>query len=275
MRSAYFPVLNPQVLELPVYMCFTGAIYQDPIARDDKFPYFQWIQCVSGKGKLQVGGSLFEVGNGQGMLLYPNEPHEYYAASDEPWETHWMVLGGFAVENIVRLAGMTRSGSYTLSNSNVTLSHMKNARMIVQSGQHWAGLECAKIAYCMLMDISRFISLNSESDEQQTERLQSVVEYMEQRYAEVITLEQLAAVLNISVQHLCSLFKKIHSKRPIEYLHHIRINKSKTLMFEDKSLTIQEIANRVGFETPGYFSSVFKRLEGVTPSVFQQLNGLR
>jgi AraC family transcriptional regulator, arabinose operon regulatory protein len=275
MRLAYYPMLSPKVLDLPVFMCFTGAIYQDPISRDDNFPYFQWIQCVSGKGRLSVGGTQFEVGIGQGMLLYPNEPHEYYATSEEPWETHWMVLGGFAVENLVRLAGMTRSGSYTLSNSDVTLSHMKTARTIVQTGQHWAGMECAKIAYCLLMDINRFITFNSESTEQQSIRLQRVVEYMEQHYAEVITLEHLAAVLDISLQHLCYLFKKIHGKRPIEYLNHVRINKSKTLMFEHKDLSIQEVARRVGFDNPGYYSSVFKSLEGITPSIFQQLNGLR
>jgi AraC family transcriptional regulator of arabinose operon len=46
-------------------------------------------------------------------------------------------------------------------------------------------------------------------------------------------------------------------------------------MFKEGSIKMQEVARRSGFESPSYFSSVFKRLEGLSPEQFKKIHGIR
>ncbi|MNW17971.1 HTH-type transcriptional activator Btr [compost metagenome] len=61
----------------------------------------------------------------------------------------------------------------------------------------------------------------------------------------------------------------------MEYVNRERINRSKELMFRESDIKMHEIAQRVGFDSPSYFSSVFRRIEGLSPEQFKKIHGMR
>lgn len=63
--------------------------------------------------------------------------------------------------------------------------------------------------------------------------------------------------------------------RPMEYVNRERINKSKEWMFREPGMKMHEIATRVGFDNASYFSSVFKRISGMSPEHFKKFHGMR
>jgi YesN/AraC family two-component response regulator len=84
-------------------------------------------------------------------------------------------------------------------------------------------------------------------------------------YAREITLNKAAESIFVSGFYLIHLFRKEMSQTFLDFAGKIRIDQAKALLKKDKTLRIQEIAERVGYNDPNYFAKTFKKLTGVTP----------
>lgn len=91
--------------------------------------------------------------------------------------------------------------------------------------------------------------------------------------SEMPSLPEIFADLGRSYHHLCRIFRSTYAISPIEYVNALRIERAK-LLLRDTNLPIANIAQRVGFDNPAYFSRVFKKLAGTSPAQFSQLNYL-
>ena len=92
--------------------------------------------------------------------------------------------------------------------------------------------------------------------------------YMEQHYAENITVQRLAELGYISASTLNRKFKQEIGMTPIDYLIEIRIERSKILL-RRKSISITDIAMRCGFGSSAHFSSCFQNRLGMTPTDYR------
>ncbi|MDF2700580.1 MAG: hypothetical protein K0Q49_2139 [Haloplasmataceae bacterium] len=97
-----------------------------------------------------------------------------------------------------------------------------------------------------------------------------MIDFLNERYNQKITLNELGNLLEVSPSYAGAIFKEITGKTPIQYLHQVRINKAKQLLLEGYSIT--DISNEVGFNDLFYFSKYFKKYEGVSPSEFKNLS---
>jgi AraC-like DNA-binding protein len=275
MSNNVFPVISESEKGLPFYLIGVGCHYhQEHIKRPQGYPNFQWIQCHYGKGELLLEGNCYKIGPQQGMFLYPNVPHEYYEIKG-PWKVDWIGFDGYLVNTLVNVLGFHRSGVYYVGNADLILAKMRQALTIAKSNDYFKGMECSGIIYELLLNLFKYTSHSSDDSIQQKNfRLQPVFDFIEHNYDKVITLEILAQTINVTPQHLCLLFKKALKMRPFEYLNHVRINKSKDLIFSKRGLNIKEIAGAVGYESDSYFCAIFKEIEGISPGQFRKLHGI-
>lgn len=101
------------------------------------------------------------------------------------------------------------------------------------------------------------------------ERLQSILIYIQEHYAEKITLDDLARSVNICRSECCRFFKAQIGETLFHYLLHYRIHKSLSLLTET-SLSITEIAERTGFSSPAYFSRIFHKFMELSPAAYRK-----
>ncbi len=92
--------------------------------------------------------------------------------------------------------------------------------------------------------------------------------YIETHYMEDISLQDAAAQLHYSDAYFCRFFKQNFDKNFIMYLSELRVEKAKELL-EDMTINVKDISNKVGFRDSSYFTKVFKRITGVTPSEYR------
>lgn len=92
--------------------------------------------------------------------------------------------------------------------------------------------------------------------------------YIKEHYAEPLTLTQVAKTVSVHPVYLSSRFAQYCGQNFMEYLTNYRIIKAKELL-EHTNLQIQEIATRVGYLDTAYFSRIFRRECGVTPSHYR------
>lgn len=97
-----------------------------------------------------------------------------------------------------------------------------------------------------------------------------VIDYIREHYEENITRTTLAQVVNFSPEYLGKVFKKQMGVSINDYINKYRIEKAKKLL-SSTNYKVIDIALMVGFENMPYFSSVFKKYEGITPGEYKKL----
>ncbi|ANQ49869.1 helix-turn-helix transcriptional regulator [Flammeovirga sp. MY04] len=83
-----------------------------------------------------------------------------------------------------------------------------------------------------------------------------------------LTLEELAKLCHLSLSSFKREFQKVFNETPSKYFTTQRINKAKELLSKT-DLPINEIAYEIGYNDPLYFTRIFKKREGVSPSQFR------
>ncbi|WP_042160253.1 response regulator [Paenibacillus gorillae] len=101
--------------------------------------------------------------------------------------------------------------------------------------------------------------------------VQKTVRILQEKYTDGVTLEEIAAELHITPEYLSGLFTRETGRNFTAFLKEHRIRKAKELLLES-GLKMFEIAQRVGYPDPKYFSRVFKEMTGLSPAEYQKLN---
>ena len=98
--------------------------------------------------------------------------------------------------------------------------------------------------------------------------VEAAKEYVRENYGEKLTLAAIASKIGISQGYLSSVFKKQTGGNLNDYINQMKIEKAKELL-EKHEYMMYEISDMLGFENPYYFSKVFKKLTGITPSEYE------
>lgn len=96
-------------------------------------------------------------------------------------------------------------------------------------------------------------------------RLTDIMAYIGRHYAEPLSLSLLSRRFSLSPSYIARLFQKELSVKPSEYINRLRIFMAKS-MLEETNMTVTEIAQKTGFSDVYYFSRVFKKITGSSPT---------
>lgn len=100
----------------------------------------------------------------------------------------------------------------------------------------------------------------------------NAMNYIEQNYAEKISLEMLAKYTNLSTYYLSKQIKKETGLNLLDNVNNIRIEKSKYLLL-NTNISILDIAQKIGFNYQNHFAATFKKFTGISPNEFRKTLG--
>lgn len=92
--------------------------------------------------------------------------------------------------------------------------------------------------------------------------------YIMEHYMDDISLEDVASVVEVSPYYLSKIFKEKEGVNFIDYLTDLRMKKAVELL-EANTLSVKEVSFEVGYQDPNYFSRIFKKNFGVTPTEYR------
>ena len=101
--------------------------------------------------------------------------------------------------------------------------------------------------------------------------IQSVVYFINQNYAEDITIHKIAEEIGISESHMIAQFKKETGTTPAIYLRDTRLNAAENLLISTDE-EIQGISGRVGIPDANYFIKLFKERYDMTPKAYRKMH---
>ncbi len=105
--------------------------------------------------------------------------------------------------------------------------------------------------------------------QRQRDFIYKVFTYIHEHYSENISLSALASECYMTAAHFSRTFKALMGEPPISYINQYRINKA-TVLLTTTTLSLKELAARVGFADEAYFSRAFKKYKGESPTAFSR-----
>jgi len=110
---------------------------------------------------------------------------------------------------------------------------------------------------------------NRSATEETREIVRRAIVHIHRHYGEPLTRKEIAKGVNLSARHLDRCFREQMGITPMTYLSRFRLRQSRRLL-ESSPLNISEVAATVGFSDSGYFSRVFRRDMGMSPSEYRR-----
>jgi two-component system, response regulator YesN len=97
-----------------------------------------------------------------------------------------------------------------------------------------------------------------------------VKEYLRNHFSQEISLNELALRFHVNQPYLARLFKRCEGLAPVRYLHDLRIAHARRLLSEHPTMEIKQVGSLCGYPDQGYFSRIFKREVGVSPTEYRE-----
>lgn len=256
---------------LPLRVELVGIDHrQEPIRRPSGMPCYQWFYCVKGQGEFIVNSQRSVISEGQGLLIYPQVSHIYQALTPD-WTVHFFGFSGSLCHEILTTLEMHETGVYHFSRPEVFVRHIQSFDKIRRQAMPAKTREYSKECYAFLLDLSPCITrINPSSYVDADDLITKLILYLEHHYDRDISLDELAELVGLSKEYMCSLFKKTMKQTIMHYLLTIRISHARTLLIRFPEKKVLEIAEMCGFESPSYFGKRFKLETGMTPDAFRK-----
>lgn len=96
-----------------------------------------------------------------------------------------------------------------------------------------------------------------------------LLQHLSSHYPEELNMRDAAQMVNLSPYHFCRMFKRATGKTLVEYIHLLRVNQAERMLLETES-SVAAIAEKVGFGSISYFSTVFKKHKNLTPTEYRK-----
>ncbi|MFD1907239.1 helix-turn-helix transcriptional regulator [Paenibacillus rhizoplanae] len=99
--------------------------------------------------------------------------------------------------------------------------------------------------------------------------IEKVKRYIESNYHKDLSIEEVSEVADLSISHFCTLFKQISGYTFLEFVTHCRMENAKYIL-RSSNVKVYQVAPLVGYQDPRYFTQVFKKATGKTPTEYRE-----
>ena len=242
---------------------------------------FEMIYVKGGCARITVNHQLFEVKKGDLIFISPYSLHSVEIPAGESF-SHICFCFDLNLLPDTKLSENLLDGIVYITNLIDSKSRYNNPlcnmfididEAMTSSLPYWElcvqGNINLMFAYIMRNNLTSISTLHSES----RDFCIKVSKYMKAHYKEKLTSSIIAADLNFHQGYFCRIFKKNFSVCFSDYLNMYRLEKAKSLLLKSE-LSVTDIAYEVGYESPSYFTKIFRIQNGVSPRKFRELNSI-
>ncbi len=243
---------------------------------------FEMLYLSSGQRFFFINDRTFKVKEGDLILIHPNVLHK--ATSNEALNCEGVLLyflekqlsPGQPIREILKPLFQNETVAFSLSLSARAFVDELFSKMLgeyrTMNNEYFLAMQ----AY--VLELLIFLSRNSKQSPSASfehpspihEKVSDIAAYINQHYAQALSLNFLAGHFYISPNYLCKVFKEVTDFTLIEYINNVRVKEAKRLLLESREKVV-DIAEKVGFGSITNFGRVFKEVTGHPPLYYRKL----
>ena len=233
---------------------------------------YQLLYVASGKTHFYFSGKEQIVSAGHMVLLQPYQQQHYEYFGEEKPEVYWVHFTGGEVQSVLR--------KYEIPIDDPVFYSGTFSAYIYLFKEMISELQTCRTGYEELLSMylqQIFLQIQRTGQAERIpasnyiqEEMDYACRYFNKHYNEPISIGEYAKSRNMSVSWFQRKFKQIVNHTPMQYLLIIRLNNAASLL-ETTDYSIAAISAIVGYEDPLYFSRIFRKQKGLSPSDFRKL----
>jgi AraC-like DNA-binding protein len=247
--------------------------YYFEFERGRELPEYQLLYLTEGEGTFR--STTFRettIREGDLFLLFPDEWHTYRPNHRTGWKSYWIGFKGRNMDDRVRAGFLSPTKPiYHVGYSPDIIQLYKTAyQTALEEGAYSQQLLAGIVNHLigMMYSLERNIELKSRSMIH-VEMVNKAILRIREELESPLTIQKVAEDLGMSYSNFRKLFKEHTGLSPATYQQELRLQRAKELL-TTTNMSIKEIAYRLNFESPDYFSSKFKSKTGRKPTDLRQ-----
>jgi len=224
---------------------------------------------VSGNVSFMVENNVYPISSGDIIITRPNEVHHcvYHSECRHEHYCVWISMSGDFMQDMSsaffdRKAGEGNLISMSDEDKKKLFDHLKKIRNEDHGRATKRDTESMSHFFGILGLIEKYKEKTLPAKEL-PERMKNILTYIEKRFYDACTVEDIANEFFISRSALVNMFKRYMNLSPSKYIEAKKFSYAKSML--EKGNSVQEVCDACGFSDCSYFISVFKRRFGVTP----------
>ncbi|MCI8826142.1 MAG: AraC family transcriptional regulator [Lachnospiraceae bacterium] len=234
---------------------------------------FQLLYVAGGKAHFYFDGSEKDtvVTAGHMVIYRPKEPQRYVYYGTEQTEVYWVHFTGSNVKNLLRSYGITDDMRVIHTGSSPDYARL--FKQMIQELQRCQA-DYKEMLVILLQQIfilvHRYLTTEHKLKNDYLDiEMEAALGYFNEHYNTDLCIEEYARSKGMSVSWFIRNFKQYTGTTPMQYIVAVRIANAQMLL-ETTNDNITEIGHIVGYENPLYFSRIFKKQKGLSPSEYRK-----
>ena len=205
---------------------------------------------------------------GDFFLLFPGEWHSYHPTGPRGWKKFWIGFSGHNMDDRVRAGFLSPTKPiYHVGFSDAIVSLYRSALDAAMAEEAYSQQLMAGVVnhlIGLMYSLERNIELKTRN-QQHVDMVNRARLRIREELESPLTIQQVAEEMGVSYSNFRKLFKEHTGLSPATYQQDLRLQRAKELL-STTNMSIKEIAYRLNFESPDYFSSKFRIKTGRKPS---------
>jgi AraC family transcriptional regulator of arabinose operon len=229
------------------------------------------IYCIDGYGGIETNNQMYDLSPNTLFVIPAHQAHSYWASQDSPWSIFWIHFAGNISDNFKDQFGIVKSITQSSrSRKNDRIRLFNEVLTVLESGFTNDIMEFSNLYLNSLLASFFYTETYCTAHGfQSSGPIDRTIFFMQRNIDKSLKISDFAKNVNLSESHLSKIFRNKTGSSPIEYFINLKMQEAIRLL-SNQSLRTKEVAYKLGYSDPFYFSRLFTKHIGSTPSSFQK-----
>lgn len=231
------------------------------------------IYGIAGNGSIVVENKIYHLVPNSYFVIPAHKAHAYWASEQSPWSIYWLHFGGERSSYFKEFFGQIISIDRTLdSRIDDRIKLFNELLTIFESGFSKENVNYANLCLGSLLASFFYIqTFRAAKGFQSSNPIEQSIFFMQENINKSLKISDISNYVKLSESHLSKIFRNKTGSSPLDYFINLKMQEGIRLL-TNQSLRVKEVAFRLGYKDPYYFTRIFTKHIGSSPVSFIKMS---